>query len=67
MTTSTSRQQYRALVADIAARAKAILPTQVNGRIEKAVTLVLQGDVAPQDDGTVTVFSATDATRRYIL
>jgi hypothetical protein len=67
MTTSTSRQQYRALVADIAARAKAILPTQVNGRIEKAVTLVLQGDVAPQDDGTVTLFSATDATRRYIL
>jgi predicted nucleic acid-binding Zn finger protein len=51
----------------VAAKARAILPTQVNGRIEKAVTLVLQGDVEPQADGSVVVFSATDATRRYVL
>jgi hypothetical protein len=67
MTTSTDRQQYRELVADIAAKAKAKLPQAVNGRIEKAVSLVLQGDVEPQDNGTVVVFSATDATRRYVL
>jgi hypothetical protein len=64
---STSREHYRALVADVAARAKAILPAQVNGRIEKAVALVLQGDVEPQEDGSIVVHSATDATRRYVL
>jgi hypothetical protein len=64
---NTSRAHYRALVADVAARAKAILPTQVNGRIEKAVALVLQGDVEPQEDGSIVVHSATDATRRYVL
>jgi hypothetical protein len=51
----------------VAERARAILPTAVNGRIAKAVTLVLQGDVEPQGDGSVVVFSATDATRRYVL
>jgi hypothetical protein len=64
---SPARAHYRALVADVAARAKAILPQAVNGRVEKAVALVLQGDVEPQDNGTVVVFSATDATRRYVL
>ena len=64
---TTDRQQYRALVAQIAEKATAILPTQVNGRIAKAVALVLQGDVEPQADGSVVVFSATDATRCYVL
>jgi hypothetical protein len=67
MSTSPDRQQYRALVADVAARAKEKLPAQVNGRVEKAVALVLQGDVEPQADGSITVYSATDATRRYVL
>jgi hypothetical protein len=67
MTTSTARQTFRETVARVAAKAKEKLPTQVNGRIEKAVALVLQGDVEPQADGTITVYSATDATRRYVL
>jgi hypothetical protein len=63
----TERHQYREVVAAVAQKARAILPAQVNGRIEKAIALVLHGDVEPQADGSVTVFSATDATRRYIL
>jgi len=64
----TDRTTYRQLVADVAARAKEKLPTQVNGRIEKAVALVLQGDVEPPAaDGSITVYSATDPTRRYVL
>jgi hypothetical protein len=62
-----ARQQYRQLVADVAARARAILPQNVNGRIEGAVKLVLAGDVAPQADGTVVVASCTDATKTYTL
>ena len=65
---TADRATYRQLVADVAARAKEKLPQAVNGRIEKAVTLVLQGDVEPPAaDGSITVHSATDATRRYVL
>ena len=67
MATSTDRQTYRELVAQVAAKAKGILPQETNGRIESACKLVLQGDVEPQENGTVTVYSATDATRRYVL
>ncbi len=67
MITSSDRQQFRELVAEVATRAKGILPQETNGRVESAVKLVLMGDVEPQADGTVTVFSATDATRRYVL
>jgi hypothetical protein len=63
----THRQTFRATVAQVAAAAKTKLPTAVNGRLESAVALVLQGDVEPQADGTVQVSSATDATRRYVL
>src|SRR5438270_901056 len=67
MSPSSDRQTYRDMVAQVAAKAKAILPAAVNGRVESAVKLVLMGDVEPQEDGTVTVSSATDATRRYVL
>jgi hypothetical protein len=39
MTTATDRQQYRELVAQVAAKARAILPQAVNGRLEGAVKL----------------------------
>jgi hypothetical protein len=67
MSPSTDRQIFRETVAAVAEKARARLPEAVNGRIESAVKLVLAGDVVPQEDGTVTVFSATDATRRYVL
>jgi hypothetical protein len=67
MTTSTDRQTFRALVADVAARAKARLPEAVNGRVESAARLVLLHDVQPQDDGTILVGSSSDPMKTYLL
>ena len=66
MSTSPDRHQYRETVAAVAEKARAILPAAVNGRIESAVTLVLQGDVEPLDDGSIQVGSS-DPTRYYHL
>jgi hypothetical protein len=60
------RQTFRATVADVAENARAKLPQAVNGRIESAVKLVLQGDVEPLDDGSIQVGSS-DPTRWYHL
>ena len=65
--TSTDPQTFRALVADVAARAKARLPEAVNGRVESAVKLVLAHDVLFLDDGTVEVGSASDPLKTYTL
>src|SRR5262245_32884813 len=65
MNASTERQQFRALVADVAARAKATLPLSVNGRVESAVKLVLAGDVFFCADGSVGVASSTDPLTVY--
>jgi hypothetical protein len=64
--TPTDRTHYRELVAAIAAKAKDKLPAAVNGRVESAVTLVLQGDVTFLEDGTVQV-GRSDPTRYYRL
>jgi len=66
MSTSPERHQYRETVAAVAAKARALLPVAVNGRIESAVKLVLQGDVEPLDDGSIQVGSS-DPTRVYHL
>ena len=66
MAPATARQGYRALVGQVADKARTILPTAVNGRIESAVKLVLQGDVELLDDGTIKVGSS-DPTRYYHL
>jgi hypothetical protein len=66
MTTSPDRQMYRELVAQVAEKAKAILPASVNGRVESAVKLVLAGDVEVLEDGSITVGSS-DPTRYYRL
>jgi len=60
----TSRDLFRATVADLAAQAKATLPENA-GRIDAAVMLVLAGDVALQPDGTATVGSATHPMSTY--
>jgi len=67
MSASTDRQQYRALVAQIADKARAILPQAVNGRVESAVKLVLASDVEPQADGSILVGSSTDPLKQYRL
>ena len=67
MSPSPDRTAYRAALAEIAAKAKAVLPQEVNGRLEGAVALVLQDDVWPQEDGSIQVGSCTDATKVYRL
>jgi len=66
MTTSTERQQFRATLATLAAKTQTKIPT-LNGRVEKALRLALAGDVETYDDGTATVYSSSDPTRRYEL
>jgi hypothetical protein len=67
MRTSPDRQTFRALVADVAARAKEKLPTAVNGRVESAARLVLLHDVQPQADGSILVGLSTDPLKTYRL
>jgi hypothetical protein len=65
--TSTLRQTYREVLAQAAAQARALLPPEVNGRIESAVRLVLQADVVFNPDGTATVGSSSDPMKTYTL
>jgi hypothetical protein len=67
MSTSPDRQSFRQLVSEVAARAKAILPHAVNGRVESAARLVLLHDVTPQKDGSILVGSSTDPMKTYRL
>jgi hypothetical protein len=66
MTASTARQTFREAVAQIAQKAKEKLP-ECNGRVAKAVKLVLAGDVAVLDEGRAVVASMSDATKTYAV
>src|SRR2546428_4656576 len=59
---SPARAAWCAAVAEVAAKAKAGLPAEVNGRIEEAVQIVLNGDVDLLPDGTATVASQRNGT-----
>jgi hypothetical protein len=54
--TRPERQAFRAAVAEVAEKAKATLP-ECTGRVDKAVALVLAGDVTTQPDGSALVGS----------
>jgi hypothetical protein len=59
------RQRFRQVLAEIADKAKAKLP-QCNGRVEKAVTLVLNNDIDYHpEESTALVHSCTDAAKTY--
>jgi hypothetical protein len=58
------RQAFREQLATLAAKTLTKIPA-LNGRVEKAVKLALAGDVELHDDGTATVYSSSDPTRRY--
>jgi hypothetical protein len=67
MTTSTfppDREAFRQMLATLAAKTKTKIP-ELNGRVEKAVRLALAGDVELHADGSATVYSSSDPTRRY--
>jgi hypothetical protein len=59
-----ARQAWREAVAAIADKAKAKLP-ECNGRVDKAVALVLHGDVELLPDGTAKVASQSNGTTAY--
>jgi hypothetical protein len=60
----TTRQAWRAAVAEIAERAKATLP-DCAGRVDAAVKLVLAGDVELLPDGKAQVASQSNGTTTY--
>src|SRR5262249_35698010 len=63
-TLTDTRQIWREAVAAVAERAKATLP-EGNGRIDKALTLVLNGDVDMLGDGTARVASQSNGQTVY--
>src|SRR5262245_10154435 len=62
-----ARIAWREAVSEVAERAKAALPETVNGRIEKAVALVLAGDVELLPDGKAKVASQSNGTMQYVV
>src|SRR6266516_2094783 len=63
---TTTRQAWREAVAEIAEKAKATLP-ECNGRVDKAVALVLAGDVELLADGKAKVASQSNGTTEYVV
>jgi hypothetical protein len=63
---TTTRQAWRAAVAEIAERAKATLP-EANGRVDKAVAIVLAGDVELLEGGKARVASQSNGTAAYYI
>jgi hypothetical protein len=61
-----TRQAWREAVAEIAARAKQTLP-ECHGRVDKAVALVLGGDVELVPDGKARVASQANGTTEYVV
>src|SRR5215471_11933743 len=59
-----ARPAWREAVAEIADKARAKLP-ECNGRVEKAVAIVLAGDVELLADGTAKVASQSNGTTVY--
>ena len=57
-----TRQIWREAVNEIAQKAKATLP-QCNGRVEKAVQIVLNGDVELLSDGKAKVASQSSPVK----
>jgi hypothetical protein len=63
---TTTRRVWREAVAEIAERAKQTLP-ECNGRVDKAVAIVLNGDVELLADGTARVASQSQGTTEYTV
>lgn len=61
-----ARAAWREAVAEIAAKAKATLP-QCNGRVDKAVAIVLNGDVELLPDGKAKVASQSNGATQYFV
>jgi len=60
-----ARAAWREAVAEIAVKAKAALPEAVNGRIDKAVAMVLADDVELLADGKARVASQSALHKQH--
>jgi hypothetical protein len=67
MTTSSTPQSFREIVALVAERAKERLPPTINGRLEGAIKIVLAHDVTQLKDGSTQVGSSSDPMQTYHL
>lgn len=61
-----ARQAFRAAVAEIAAKAKETLP-ECHGRVDKAVAIVLNGDVELLEGGKAKVGSQANGITQYFV
>ena len=61
-----ARKAWREAVAEIAEKAKATLP-ECNGRVDKAVAIVLAGDVELLPEGKAKVASQSNGTTQYFV
>jgi hypothetical protein len=61
-----ARKAWREAVAEIAEKAKATL-AECNGRVDKAVAIVLNGDVELLPDGKAKVASQSNGTTQYFV
>jgi hypothetical protein len=64
MALGTDRTQYREVLASLVQKTQTRFPA-LNGRLTNATKLALLDDVELHDDGSATVSSASDPTRRY--
>jgi hypothetical protein len=63
---SLPRRLFREALSEVAEQARRALP-QSNGRVEKAVQIVLADDLVPCQDGRFVVGSQSDTTRYTVL
>ena len=62
----TTRQAWREAVAEIAERAKQTLP-ECHGRVDKAVAIVLNGDVELLAEGKAKIASQSNGATQYVV
>src|SRR5215831_271685 len=62
-----ARTAFRQAVEDVAVHARAKLPQTVNGRVDAAVKIVLQGDVEVLPDDQARISSQSNGTTTYHL
>jgi len=65
-TLTDTRALWREAVTTVAEKAKATLP-QCNGRVDKAMAIVLNGDVELLPDGKARVASQSNGTTEYVI
>jgi len=61
------RENWRKIVESVAQKARAVLPEPVHGRIEKAIQIVLNGDVELLPDDKAKVGSQSNGVAKYYL